>query len=224
VASELTKYFGLDRKKVIAINEGINEAYLKKKDIISARKHYNLKNKYFIYTGNVYPHKNIERAIEAVKLLNDRMGKKVVLVIVGSRDVFHKKLKRCIRELRAEGYVKTLGFVPDSYLRSLYRDSVAFVYPSLSEGFGLQGLEVMASGTLLLASNIAVFKEIYKDNPLFFNPYDFSSIARVMQDAVEMKKVDRARRIKRARKFIRRYSWVKMARKTLAVYQDAMCG
>src|SRR5258708_40324983 len=112
------------------------------------------KQKYFIYTGNAYPHKNLERAIRAAAKM------KITFYIVSSRNVFTKRLEKLIQRLKAKEYVKLLGYVEDSKLKELYKDSVGFIYPSLAEGFGLPGLEAMKAGTLVLSSSIPVFREI----------------------------------------------------------------
>lgn len=126
-----------------------------------------------------------------------------------------------ISDLNAQRYVKLLGFVPDEDLGVLFGKSVGFLFPSLSEGFGLPGLEAIAAGTIVLASDIPVFKEVYKDNILYFNPYDFSSIEKVMENAINMSKEERERLIEKSQKFIKRYSWAKMARQTFKIYEDS---
>jgi glycosyltransferase involved in cell wall biosynthesis len=197
VKNELTDRFNVDKAKIRTIYMGLDDEFFKTEKDGSVLAKYGLKGDYFIYTGNVYPHKNIERAIV-------------------------KRLEKSVKDLGAENYVKLLGFVPDEDLKTLYSKSIAFVYPSLSEGFGLQGLEATAAGTLVLASDIPVFREAYQNNAIYFNPHDFSSVAKVMKDAIEMKKEKRERIIKSGQKFIKRYSWTKMAKETLAVYKKVL--
>jgi glycosyltransferase involved in cell wall biosynthesis len=103
----------------------------------------------------------------------------------------------------------------------LYQNSLAFIYPSLSEGFGLPGMEAIQAGTLVLASDIPVFQEVYKDNVLYFNPLDFSSIKKTIKNAMSMGKSNREKRISKAQSFIKKYSWTKMAKKTLETYEDS---
>ena len=179
------------------------------------------KNKYFVYAGNAYPHKNLNRLVEAVILLNKSVDEPVYLKIASSRNVFTERLEKEIKKLGAEKYVKLLGFVPDDKLPELYRDSVAFVFPSVSEGFGLPGIEAMEAGTLVLASDIPVFREVYKNAATYFNPLDFTSIERTMKIALEMSDLERKEKIDFAQKFVKRYSWEKMARETLKVYEKA---
>src|SRR6266478_8821121 len=109
---------------------------------------------YFLYVGNAYPHKNLERVIKVAA------HSKVMFYIVSSRNMFTDRLEKIIKKNNAENYVKLLGFVEDEELKELYRNSIGFIFPSLSEGFGLPGLEALKNGTVLLASNIAVFREI----------------------------------------------------------------
>jgi glycosyltransferase involved in cell wall biosynthesis len=171
---------------------------------------------YFIYVGNAYPHKNLARAIEAV------VASRVNFAIVASRGVFAARLEKLIKKLKAEKYVKLLGFVPDDELKKLYAESDGFIFPSLYEGFGLPGLEAMAAGTLVLASDITVFKEIYKDKVLYFNPHDYTSIERSIRDVLVMSQDKREKMITEGQVFAKTYSWAKMAKETLEVYNEAL--
>jgi len=168
-------------------------------------------SRYFIYAGNAYPHKNLDRLMEAVK------AAEVDLYIASSRNVFTKRL-----EEKKNEYVKLLGFVPDEKLKELYKNSIAFVFPSFSEGFGLPGIEAMEAGTLVLCSDIPVFREIYKDAAIYFNPYDLSSIEKVMKNALFLTAEERKSKIAYAQKFVARYSWQKMAKETLKLYSSVV--
>jgi glycosyltransferase involved in cell wall biosynthesis len=212
VKNELVDYYKLKSGKIDVVYEGFDEN-------IGEKYQAKVEKPYLVYTGNAYPHKNLDRLIEAVVSLNKSAGNKVFLAIASSRSVFTERLQKLIEGSGAQSYVKLLGFVPDAKLGSLYKNSVGFVFPSLSEGFGLPGLEAMNCGTLVLASEIPVFKEIYGGNALYFNPLDFSSIQKAMKDALEMDKEAREERINNAKVFVKRYSWVKMTKQTLDIYK-----
>ena len=142
------------------------------------------------------------------------------MLIASSRGIFTQRLERVIRDQKAQEYVKLLGFVPDKELFSLYKNAVGFTYPSVSEGFGLPGIEAMASGTLVLASDISVFKEIYKDNAIYFDPQDSLSIKKTMESVLKMDSGLRVGKIEKAKDFVKRYSWAKMAQETLRIYES----
>ncbi len=169
---------------------------------------------YFLYVGNAYPHKNLERVIKVAA------HSKFLFYIVTSRNIFTERLQETIKKLNAQNYVKLLGFVSDEELKELYQNSIGFIFPSISEGFGLPGLEAMKAGTILLASNIAVFKEIYGNHAIYFDALDLKSIDSAVKKALELTKVEAAKMIKENKEFVKRYSWEKMAKETLEVYNS----
>ncbi len=214
VKDELLKFYKVSERKISVTYEGFDEK-------ISGRAESAVSKPYFVYTGNAYPHKNLKRLIEAMIFLNTKFNQSVNLAIASSRGIFTQRLERIIRDEKAEKYVKLLGFVPDDKLYGIYKNSVGYISPSLSEGFGLPGLEAMSAGTLVLASEIPVFKEIYSENATYFNPFDFSSIEKAMEKALEMDRTERETKINRAKDFVKRYSWAKMAKETLKIYEDS---
>jgi len=179
-------------------------------------------NLYFLYVGNAYPHKNLKRLIEAMVSLNKKVKENIQLYIISSRSVFTVRLEKLVKKLKAEEYIKLLGFVPDEKLKILYKKSLAFVSPSISEGFGLPGLEAMNAQTIVACSDIPVFKEIYKDVPIYFNPFDVNSISDSMKLILDIDPEAREKRIEKGLELAKTYSWSKMARETLEVYRSAI--
>lgn len=219
VYHELSHQYSFDIDKIKVIYEGFYEMKPPASESLILKKH-KIKEPYFIYVGNLYPHKNTKRLVEALYFLNKKANQKIGLVIVCSRSVFSERLESMVRELGAGSFVSYLGFVEDQELAALYKNSLAFVYPSLLEGFGLPGLEAMSAGTLVAASDIPVFKEVYGRNVLYFNPHDFSSIERCLSNIVAMSAQKRKGLIENAKKHVKRYTWEKMARETLDFYES----
>lgn len=220
VKSQLIANCQVGKNKVDVIYEGFDTRTFGE-DKVDVKKRFGL-TKYFIYAGNAYPHKNIPKAIEAVLQLNEESKEKYVLAIATSRSVFAERLGDTVKKLKAESFVKLLGFVSDEELASLYKNSIALVYPSLSEGFGLQGLEAMASGTIALMSDIAVLREIYKDSVLYFNPKSASDIKEKLNMAIKMGKLERESMVRKGREFIKDFSWTKMAEETIKEYEKIL--
>ena len=218
VKKEIADYYKVAPEKIKVTYEGLDEAISLKGSVSNVLKNYKVEMPYFIYSGNAYPHKNLKRLIEATLELNQMAKEKSSLLIISARNVFTKRLTELVKKMRVGSLVKLLGFVSDHDLAVLYNKSEAFIFPSISEGFGLPGLEAMATGTLALVSDIPVFREVYKGAATYFNPYDFSSMARAMKDVLEMDKGERRERVERGQEFVKRYSWRKMAEETLEIY------
>lgn len=169
---------------------------------------------YFIYTGNAYPHKNLSRLIDAILQL------KVNLKIVCGRNVFTQRLEKEIKQKRATDLVQILGFISDKKLASLYKNSIAFVFPTLDEGFGLPPMEAINAGTMAVVSEIPVLKEVYEDSVFYFDPLDVDSIANKLLEVAKISKEDRRKVIKKSQEYLKKYSWSKMAKETLKIYEE----
>ena len=221
VKADIVQRYKFAEDKIKPIYEGVDSKFKKvsSKKSDQTLKKFKITRPYFVYVGSAYPHKNLKRAIEAIVYLNKEHETK--FIIVSSKNVFTQRLENLISDLNAKEYVKLLGFMPDEDLSILYKSSAGFLYPSLEEGFGLPGLEAIQAGTIALASDIPVFKEVYGDAALYFNPFNFESIAKSMLDVIKMKSDKRNYHIAKAQKHIKKYSWQKMAKDTLKVYEKA---
>ncbi|MEK7100223.1 MAG: glycosyltransferase [Patescibacteria group bacterium] len=173
-----------------------------------------MKADYFVYTGNAYPHKNLSRLIDAILLI------KTKLKIVSGRNIFIDRLQIEIKIKNAQKYVEVLGFVPDEELDKIYKNSIAFVFPTLAEGFGLPPKEAIKAGTLAVVSDIPVLKEVYEDSVDYFDPMDINSIVESLQKIMNYTKSQREVKIKYAKEFVKKYSWSKMAKETLKIYEE----
>lgn len=213
IGQEIYDIYKISKDKVNVTYEGMDEN-------ISHKGKIEINKPYFTYIGNAYPHKNLERLIKAIKILNTKSEQKVFLAISGARNIFTQRMQNMIKRENAEEYVKLMGFVPDKKLGNFLSESIAFVFPTLSEGFGLPGLEAMASGTLVVASDIPVLKEVYKDHAIYFDAMNPESIAEALEKSLTMNQKERVERIKKAKEFIKTYSWDKMAEETLKIYES----
>lgn len=174
------------------------------------------KQKYLIYTGNAYPHKNLSKLIDAVLVL------KVNLKIVSGRSIFIERLEKEIEIKNAQEFVEIIGFVDDVTLSELYRNSIAFVFPSLAEGFGLPPMEAINAGTLAVVSDIPVLKEVYGESVFYFDPNDINSIKKSLDKVMAMEKEERAANINKSQELLKKYSWQNMAKETLKIYKTCI--
>jgi len=217
---ELIKRYQVKPEKITVTYEGADE-FLKqktKKDNQTVLKEYNITKPFVIYTGNLYPHKNVLRLVKAIALFNQTKKEKLTLVIACSRDLFLERFEKEMEKIKGEIQVILAGFVPTEELISLYQESEAFVTPSLLEGFGLPGLEAMASGTPVIASNASCLPEIYSDAALYFDPLNIKDMAEKIKAVINHPR-KRQELIKKGKEQVKKYSWEKMAKETLKVYR-----
>jgi glycosyltransferase involved in cell wall biosynthesis len=162
---------------------------------------------YFLFVGTLEPRKNLPQLLAAWREL--RRTSPVDLVIAGRR-------RADFAELAPEPGLRVLGEVPDRELPALYSGALAFVYPSLYEGFGLPVLEAMQCGACVIAS--PAVKEVGGEAP--FYAYSAPELAGAMRHAATRPDLLRERRaasLARAAQF----SWDRTAHLTYEVYQEA---
>lgn len=179
-----------------------------------------LEDKQFImYTGRPTPHKNLARLIDAFVLLQrDRPA--LHLVLAGKIDANYRAHAARVQAAGIPNVVFT-DFVSDGQLRWLYENCAAYVFPSLSEGFGLPGLEAMVHGAPVVSSNATCLPEVYGDAAHYFDPLDVSGIAAKIGDVLSNEAL-RSNLIQKGRAQAATYSWRRMAQQTLDVYETAL--
>ena len=172
-----------------------------------------------LYAGNVKPHKNLERLIDAFHLLREDGLDHLKLIVIGDEISKYAELRRAVHRYNLHKYVRFLGFMPDATLAVLYRLAAVFVFPSLYEGFGLPPLEAMASGAPVVTSNVSSLPEVAGDAAVLVDPRDPRAIAdgirRVLTEP-GLRETMRAKGLARAADF----SWDRSIRRIRQIYGE----
>lgn len=166
---------------------------------------------YFLYVGNAYPHKNLETLINGF----NKIKSKAKLILVGRDDYFYKRLKK-----NENNNLIFLHDVSDSDLFYLYSNAIANVSASLIEGFGLFPLEALGAGGIPVVSDIPAFREVCGDLAIYFNPKNEKDIAEKLKKALELKPAEREKIKEKARELVKKFSWEKMTKETLEIYNS----
>jgi len=224
VKNELIKTFGVNPQKITVTYEAAEEEYFQKSNVKSQRSNvlekFSIRKPFLIYVGNAYPHKNLEKLLEAFKILTTNYELKTInLILVCPRNVFLKRLQENIEEQGLEDQVSLTGYIPARELSIIFRQAKAYVFPSLSEGFGIPGLNAMAAGLPVICSNIPTLKEVYGDAALYFNPHNPKDIAAKIQEVITNQQLS-SDLVEKGREQVKKYSWQKMAQETLDVYES----
>ncbi len=179
-----------------------------------------LEHKDFImYVGRPMTHKNLERLVEAFALLKETHFS-LSLVLAGKLDANYKKLQKLVDAKGVPGVIFT-DFVTDGELRWLYEQAKAYVFPSLSEGFGLPGLEAMAQGCPVVSSNATCLPEVYKEAAHYFDPLDVTDMAAKINDVIADPALAQ-KLVGKGNLLVKEYSWAKTAHQTLDVYKSVL--
>lgn len=210
----LFKYFPTAKSKTVVTYEGIDPSF-KIRQLSEPARNNQLQSSKLIYVGSMYPHKNLEVVFQMLKLLPEYS-----LSIVGARNVFSENMKARVVELGISQQVDFLGYVPDDKLPELFAKHLALVQPSLSEGFGLTGLEALSRGLPVICSDIPIFEEIYGQQAVLFDPHNAQSLA----EAVSFLKNPQhyQKYSSPSASFFNRFNWKTMTREMMDCYAEVL--
>lgn len=214
VKEDVAKSYKVRRNKITVVHEASSPAL--KRGSIDLEK-YHIDKPFLLYVGNAYPHKNLERLILAFGELVTKYLLDYQLVIAGRKDDFHQALEEEVQRSGLSDRVVFTDFVTDEELVGLYRKTSLYVFPSLSEGFGLPGLEAMSYGVPVVASDATCLPEVLGDAAVYFNPKSVPAIAKVISQVLADKD-KQTKMVEQGYKQIKKYNWSKTAKATLAVY------
>jgi len=224
---ELIEFYNYSqRDKIQAVHLGVDAEFFKRtnkenlgKILSGLRLKYNF-NRYFLYVGNNRPHKNIERVLTAFKAVLSQIDYKLNFLLVGRQLKNNTEIDLLLMKLGLKENVISLE-LSDAELNALYSKAEAFVFCSLSEGFGLPVLEAMALGCPVITSNISSMKEIAEGSALLVDPHSTKSIEESMVKLLTDEKL-KQELIEKGLNNASLFTWKKCAEGTLSVYSQLL--
>lgn len=217
--SDVLDIFDCSEEKVHVIHHALDDVFL---NVAENRADYipnGLRpgDRYLLSVGSAKPNKNLVRLLEAFARVKKEISAK--LVLIGDLDARYPEVQFASNNLHIQNDVIFTGRVTDSELLSLYSKALAFVFPSVYEGFGLPPLEAMACNTPVTCSKATSLPEVVGDAALLFDPYSVESISNAIVRVVLDQQL-RVSLIAKGRQRINEFTWDKTLSRVLKVYED----
>lgn len=177
------------------------------------------KRDFIMYVGRAESYKNNRALIKAHQELLKKYPD-LRLVIVGKKDEIRLNDMEWSRE---NGYtnIDFVGFMSDAQLAWLYQNCKAYVFPSFMEGFGLPPLEAMQYGAPVVSSNATCLPEVLGDAAVYFDPSREKEMSKMIEKVLKDEKL-RKQMIEKGYQQVKKYSWERMAKQTLEVYNEVL--
>lgn len=221
VEQELLHDWRVSPEKLVVTKEGVEETIIKnvkkctQNDIDKTLKKFGIKSPFLFYVGNAHPHKNVEGLINAFLQLRKKY-QYLQLVLAGNDHYFWQRIKE---EYKHKDIIYP-GFITDEELIALYKSCKVYVVPSFEEGFGIPLLEAMACGAPVASSNAASLPEVGGDAAIYFNPHSVDDMGLKISTILNSNTLQKDL-IEKGEKRIKQFSWEKMVRETLEVYNSS---
>ena len=214
---ELEKYVPSGEQEIHVIYNGVASSW--RKTVHSQRPH---QRPYFLYVGNVKPHKNLAGLLDAFERIMDTLP--YDLVVIGRHEGFITGDQSVVDKATSlKGRVRFAGELDhnDPLFRAYYSHAEAFVLPSLYETFGLPPLEAMASGCPVILGNVGALPEIFGNSALYMNPRDPSDIAEKLRCIVADRDL-RQRLIEEGLARSKQFTWERSAEMVIEIIEPLL--
>ena len=215
-ANDLQRFYGVPETRIRVIHE----APMPRTTAPDARRAPLCERPFALYVGTIQPRKNLARLIEAFERLVRRQRIGWDLTLVGRRGWLSEEYEKMVAAKGLAGRVHFPGYLPDGAVAALMQSALFFVFPSLFEGFGLPVLEAQTTGVPVMCANNSALPEIAGDTALLVDPHDVDAIAAAML-RLSQDEALRQQLIAKGHENVKRFSWEKAARETLAVLEEA---
>jgi glycosyltransferase involved in cell wall biosynthesis/SAM-dependent methyltransferase len=219
---ELMDYFAISADRIRVIHEAPRKVYYPERDVECIRKtlaRLGIYQDFILVVGSYEPRKNLQNLLEAYAMHVQRYAGRELLVVAGGAGWLNEGLASCVADLGVGERVRFVGYLQESDLRVLYSAARLFVYPSFYEGFGLPPLEAMACGAPVITSNTSSLPEVVGDAAILIDPHNAEEICQAMRLVLsngDLRAKLRQQSLQRAKRF----SWERVAKETLAVYEE----
>lgn len=214
---DIIEFYGIPENKISVIYHGSSmiKTGIDKPESLSLEEI--IKGRYFLFTGNREFYKNFHFFIESI---SDLLKENKDLNVICTAKEFSADEISLFEMLGISGQVKHI-FASDYDLSILYKNAIAFVFPSYYEGFGLPILEAWASECPIILAKASCFYEIAGDSALYFDPKNRNELIDCCSTLLN-NETYRKELVNKGVKYLSHFSLQNMIDKTFTLYKESI--
>lgn len=207
---DFLKWFSFDGDKIKVVYPGVDKWFSPSEQE---------RERCILFVGTLEPRKNVANLVRAFHIIKKEQHLPHKLIIIGMKGWMYEDIFKLVDKLGLSAEIVFKDYVPEEELRSWYRRSEVFVYPSLYEGFGLPIVEAFACGTPVVTSNTSSCAEIARGAALLVNPNNFEEISDAILSIIRDKNLCR-NLIQKGSERAKQFSWRRTASEILSIFQE----
>jgi glycosyltransferase involved in cell wall biosynthesis len=205
---DIISLYNISPDKIDVAWNGVNDLFhpLNEQEQLAVREKLSAGKPYFITVGSIHPRKNIHRLLAAFDQFKEKTGSLSKLLVVGNAFYLSEEIKSALQNMRYKEDVIMAGRMDADALNNAIASSIANVYISYFEGFGIPVLEGFKCGVPVLAANSSSIPEVAGDAALLIDPFNLDEISNALE-TLETNRTFRLELIEKGNKRVQHFSW-----------------
>lgn len=212
--SDIAQLYGISLEKMDVVYNGVHAAYhpLDDETKETTRQKHAQGKPYFVFVSSIHPRKNLQRLLPAFDYFKDQTKSDAQLLVVGQKFWFNEKIRHAFDSMKYASDVHFTGRMEVEELNKIVGASIASVYPSYFEGFGIPVIEGFRCEVPVITSTATSLPEVAGDAALLVDPFSEKSIAEALIQIFDNPSL-RETLITRGRERVKLFDWDLSAQK-----------
>ncbi len=205
---DIMQLYGVKDEKIDVVYNGVNENYAPISDELkkATRARWSNDHPYFVFVSSIHPRKNLQRLLPAFDAYKEETGSNAKLIVVGKKFWYNEEIANAFDTMKHAGSVVFAGRLEPTELHHLVASSIASVYPSYFEGFGIPILEAFKCGVPVITSNITSMPEVAGNAALLVNPFSIEELKNALKE-IDSNEGLRKELIEKGLQRVQHFSW-----------------
>ncbi|MBQ9253847.1 MAG: glycosyltransferase family 4 protein [Bacteroidales bacterium] len=214
---DISENMNVSEEKIEVVYNAANDCYKplpkenREQTLQQIKQKYTKGRDYFYFVGSISKRKNLQGLFKAFDVFKQRNENDIQLVIIGNAKWWDEEIEKAYSGMKYKEDVILLGRLSSEETALITSASIALVFVSLFEGFGIPIVEAFQTGTSVITSNLTSMPEIAEDAAIVVNPYNTEEIANAMEKVLD--KEIRQQLIEKGFERNKIFSWEKSSEK-----------
>lgn len=220
---DIIRHYEIEPEKIDVVYNGVSDVYapVSAEVKIATRAEFTEGSEYFIFIGSIQPRKNLAQLFKAFDAFKKANKTDIKLLIVGEKRWWTRAIQKAFEEMDYQDQVIFSGRLEQNHLSRALASSLALVYVSFFEGFGIPIVEAMNCDVPVITSNVTSMPEVAGKAGIYVSPFDFQSIQEGMEKVAFNKELV-AQLIEAGKIQRQKFSWDQTADKLWASIETFM--
>ncbi len=221
--NDVAQLYGINPSKIDVVYNGANDVYrpLNLASQQAVQQQYAQGCPYFLFVGAIHPRKNLHNMLRAYDAFKTQSSNPIKFLVAGRKAWQSNEAFEVYQNMQYKDEVIFLGHLQLEELAKVYASSLALVYASLFEGFGIPIVEAMSAETAVITANTSSMPEVGGDAAILVDPLSVAQIQTAMHDVYSTPNL-RADLIAKGRLQKQKFSWQQTADKLWACVEKAI--